>query len=144
MSTIAFQGIASSTNKIYEIIAKVKSFSVKNEWVISNSEADSILVIPHHKCEPLFFSFDKKLKFSGLVKTVYAPIDVHYQLVSLFFEVKPLFKKLIIDDETGYWDSFIEEKENKKLKEIVSFPEVSKELIISKPLILPEYAAPAG
>lgn len=143
MTTIAYQGIAPSVEKVLELIAEVQKFSVVHGWQIEGKDVDSIMVVPHPKCESISITFDKKFRFSGFTKTVYAPVEIHHQIVALFFEIKPLLKKLIVDDGTGYWDSFLEANLKKQIKEIVIFPEVKKEAIISGQLMLPEHATKA-
>jgi hypothetical protein len=54
-----------------------------------------------------------------------------------------MLKKLHLEDETGYWDSFLEANLKKEFKKIVVFPEVKQEAIISRQLILPEHATNA-
>ncbi|MFC5648689.1 hypothetical protein ACFPYJ_06025 [Paenibacillus solisilvae] len=124
MIIIAYQGIAPSMDKVHEVVAEVQKFSVTHGWQIESNDVDSIVVTPHPKCESISIAYDRKLRFSGFTKTVYAPVEIHHKIVVLFFEIKPLLKKLIIEDSTGYWDSFLEANLKKQIKEIVIFPEV--------------------
>jgi hypothetical protein len=55
----------------------------------------------------------------------------------------PLFKKLIIEDDTGYWDAYVESRLNKPIREIIDFPEIRESEVISGHLILPSYASDA-
>jgi hypothetical protein len=110
VTTIVYQGKASSIEYSHKIIAKVNDLSIALDWKIETMEENMIVVTPHPKCESLSFIFDYKLKIEGFMKTVYAPVEIHKQLVTLLFEVKPLFKKLIIKDDTGYWDAYVESR----------------------------------
>lgn len=143
MTTIAYQGIAPTMDKVHKVVAEVQKFSVTHGWQIESNDVDSIVVTPHPKCESISIVFDKHLSFSDFTKTVYAPVEIHHQIVVLFLEIKPLLKKLTIDDGSGYWDSFLEANLKKKIKEIVFFPEVKKEAIISGQLMLPEHSTKA-
>lgn len=140
MTSITYQGMAHSTVHLHTIIAKVREFALAHGWKIESNVLDLIVVSPHPQCESIAISFDKKLRFSGVTKTAYSPVEIHHQITEFFLEIKPLLKRLRIDDDTGYWDSFLEASLNKKSRKLVVFPEVRQEEIISGQLFLSEHA----
>jgi hypothetical protein len=72
VTTIAYQGSATSVENTHKIIAKVNDLSIALDWKIVKMEENTIEVTPHPKCESLSFVFDDKLKIEGFIKTVYA------------------------------------------------------------------------
>ncbi|MEK3884397.1 hypothetical protein [Paenibacillus sp. PL2-23] len=140
MTSIAYQGIAHSTVHVPAIIEKVREFALSYGWKIERNALDFIVVTPHRQCESIVIAFDQKLRFSGVTKTVYSPVEIHHQISEFFFAIKPLLKRLRIDDDTGYWDAFLEERLNKKSRELVIFPDVKQDKIITEQLFLSKHA----
>lgn len=143
MTTIAYQGTAASMDHVHAILAKVQQFTLAHGWKVESSGSDHIVVMPHPRCESIAICFNSKLRFSDVTKTIYAPVETHHEIAEFFFEIKPLLKRLRVDDDTGYWYSFLEERLKKKSRELLVFPEVRQEEIISGQLALPAYATSA-
>lgn len=136
--SIHYEGTASSFESVSSILSRVELYSNENNWKIDAIDKNNIIVIPHPKCESLSFVFNDNLKFSGCTKTGYAPTEIHEQVVKLFFEIKPHFKKLKIDDESGYWDAYQDVIRNKPIREIIDFPVASESDVIKEILYLPD------
>jgi len=66
--------------------------------------------------EPLVFEFSKKNKINGFCKWNGEDLDEFYKIIDMFYELKPLFKLLKVDDDEGIWNEFIAQKNPCKIK----------------------------
>lgn len=140
-TTIHYEGKAKKENEV-KILRYVQDYARSNEWYINSSEPNSIMVTPHPDSESIVIRFNKDLKFSGFVKTGFAPTNIHKQVVKLFYEIKPMLKRLAIEDESGYWLEYIEKESGHIAKDLMEFPTLSeKDVIKSELLQLPLYAS---
>ena len=60
---------------------------------------------PHENSEPFRLEFDRDLYVQEYIKTQFAPIEVHVQIVELLNLLKPLFEDLQVFDEGEYFDT---------------------------------------
>jgi len=63
------------------------------------------VIYTHPDCEPLAFNFDKRGKVNSWVKTQFAGAEVHVQIVDLLARIKPFFKRLNVEDDTGFTEN---------------------------------------
>ena len=63
------------------------------------------IIRPHENSEPLRFEFDEKRFLQGFVKTQFAPIQVHIQIIDLLRQLSFCFVDLSVSDEGEYWDT---------------------------------------
>ncbi|MGC5325384.1 hypothetical protein [Brevibacillus sp. SYSU BS000544] len=54
----------------------------------------AVLEKVNKQTESIGFIFDENQQISGFVKTGFAPNEIHEQVAKLFYELKPLMKKL--------------------------------------------------
>lgn len=141
--TIHYEGKAGK-EKVIAILQHIEDFAELHEWLVASKTSRSIVVAPHPECEALMIKFNEACAFSGFVKTGFAPTKVHKQVVQLFYEIKPILKRLVIQDESGYWLEYMEEKSGRSVKELVeaNFP-AANECVVIKPelLHLPPWAS---
>ncbi len=123
--TIHYEGAATSPDAVVKILAAVTAFAKKNRWkvedvsaakgtlkrVIDEKDKDyegritGIVVRVSDNCEPLHFQFGDDLFMQDYVKTQFAGADVHIQIVQLLDSLRPMFRKITVDDEGEYWDT---------------------------------------
>jgi hypothetical protein len=60
------------------------------------------VIDPHPDCEPLIFDFDYDWRMSGWVKTSFAPIEIHVEIVELLRNAESCFINFRLDDEGEY------------------------------------------
>jgi hypothetical protein len=140
-TTIHYDGTAKKENED-KILRYIEDYSRRNEWQININVTNSILVSPHPDCDSLLIRFNENQKFSGFIKTVFAPTEIHKQVVKLFYEIKPMLKHLTIEDESGYWLEYVDKVSEHTAKELTDFPTISeKNLIMPELLQLPIHAS---
>ena len=123
--TIHYEGTAASPDSVVKILAAVTAFAKKNKWkiedasitkgrlqrVIDEKDKDyegkitGVVIRVADNCEPLHFQFGEDLFMQDYVKTQFAGIDVHIQIVHLFESLRPYFKKIDVYDEGDYWEA---------------------------------------
>ncbi len=66
------------------------------------------------------------MRLSSYTKTVFAPEEIHCEIIKLLYTIKKHFKKLIVLDETGFWDEYVDsfKKSADNLK--LSLPELNE------------------
>lgn len=123
--TIHYEGHASSTNSVEQILAAATSFAKKHGWKIEDASAPKgalqrvideknadyegritgITIRPGERCEPLHLQFGDDLFMQDFVKTQFAGADTHIAIIELLAALKPHFRSLRIDDEAEYWQT---------------------------------------
>jgi len=123
--TIHFEGTASSSSAIAQIIAIATAFAKKRGWQIKDASAKTgkiprvieekdkddegkitgVVLYPPKMCEPVYLQFGDDLFMQDYVKTQFSGVTIHLEVIALFDELKPHFKKLSVDDEGEYWET---------------------------------------
>ena len=80
----------------------------EEEWDYTGP-TKGIVVYLHEDCDPVRLEFDRDLYVQEFVKTQFAGVFVHSELVRLLRDVRPFFVELKVDDEGEYWDRQDEE-----------------------------------
>jgi hypothetical protein len=79
-----------------------------------------IKIEPDEDCDPLFFNFDANWKIDDFVKTSFAEIEVHKQIIDLFELLAAFGFPFIILDDSDYYpekDSAVLEKSRERFYE---------------------------
>jgi len=63
------------------------------------------VIYPAEMSEPLYLVFGGKGKLDNFIKTQFAGVDTHIDVINLLDAVKPFFKLLDIIDEGRYWET---------------------------------------
>lgn len=121
--TIHFEGKLKDEASYDSCVDRVRTFAEPREWVVLDIESavrelsrvrdekpwdyvgstKGIAVIPHPDSEPLRFEFDNELFVQEYIKTQFAPIDTHIDVVRLLREMQELFVVLRVEDEGEYY-----------------------------------------
>lgn len=123
--TIHYEGTATSPDAVGKILAAVTAVAQKNHWKIEGASVargklrrvieeknkdyegriSGVVVRVSDNCEPLYFRFGDDLFMQDYVKTQFAGVDAHIQIVELLKSLRPHFRKLEILDEGDFWDT---------------------------------------
>ena|SRR5260370_19683036 len=76
----------------------------ETEWDYKGSTKGIILYI-HEDCDPLRLEFDQDLYIQEFVKTQFAGVGTHIQLIALLREFQVFFVDLKVEDEGEYWET---------------------------------------
>jgi len=107
--TIHYAGQLWSDDSLNELIDRAEVLASKLGWyfertrVQPDSPPRGFVVFPHHDCEPLRIEADARLKFSGWVKTQFAGVEIHIQVVRFLRELRSFFRRFGTRDEGEYW-----------------------------------------
>lgn len=132
--TIHYEGTARKAN-VVKVLSYIEDYARINEWQISTCETNSIMISPHPDCETLGFCINENQRFTGFVKTSFAPLEIHQKIVKLFYEIKPMLKSLTIEDESGYWFEYSEKATGQTANELTEFPGLSEKDIVNPELL---------
>jgi hypothetical protein len=113
--TIFYKGILENNRKEGDILDIVSRHVRSINAEIAQSEAPIIINFLNEKSESLAFDLKGK-KIDGFFKWNGENLGDFYRLCDMFFELKPLFKCLKIDDDEGAWHEYIAQKEKCKIK----------------------------
>jgi len=64
-----------------------------------------IILYLHEDCEPLNLEFDRDLYIQEWVKTHFAGVRTHVELITLLRDVEQYFEALKVEDEGEYWET---------------------------------------
>lgn len=89
-----------------EIPEKVRTLMrVWNEtdWDYTGSTS-GIEIYPHEACDPFRLEFDGDCYIQEYVKTQFAPIQIHIDLIDLLERLRSTFLSLEVVDESDFWE----------------------------------------
>ena len=121
--TIRFEGELKDEHALADVLAIAKSFSDEHRWPYHPIDQDwvklsrvreekdwsyegpvrGLEIQPHEDSEPLRLEFDRDFYVQDWIKTQFAPVAVHVQLVELLRILRPWFATLSVDDEGEYF-----------------------------------------
>lgn len=64
-----------------------------------------IVIYVHEDCDPLRLEFDCDLYVQEFVKTQFAGVEIHIDVLKLLKAIEPFFCQLNVDDEGEWWES---------------------------------------
>jgi hypothetical protein len=64
-----------------------------------------IVIYLHEDCDPVRFEFDRDLYIQEFVKTQFAGVSVHLELIKLLRDIEQFFEELKVEDEGEYWET---------------------------------------
>lgn len=123
--TVHFEGKLKNEDALTALISRVEEVAKAMTWlteVFENSEATllrvrdekdwdyrgptrGVMLYIHEDCDPLRLEFDQDLYIQEFVKTQFAGVRVHIQLIALLRDFQDFFLDLKVEDEGEYWDS---------------------------------------
>jgi hypothetical protein len=123
--TIHYEGYATSTNAVGLVISIATAFAKNHDWAVKDVSVEKgklervideknkdyegrvtgIILYPGKNCEPLCFQFGYDLFMQDYTKTQFAGAALHVDIIALLDELKPQFRKFVIEDEGEYWET---------------------------------------
>src|SRR5262249_41891195 len=100
--TIHYSGSLRSAKEVDQLVATASSFARDRGWQVE-SRLDGVVLRPHPRCEQVELLFKGAKLAQSWTKTQFAGADVHVAVIELFRTLKPIFSRLAIKDEAGYW-----------------------------------------
>ena len=64
-----------------------------------------IILYIHEDCDPVRFEFDLELYVQEFVKTQFAGVPAHLELIKLLKDLREFFEVLKVEDEGEYWET---------------------------------------
>lgn len=105
--TISYTATLNRRTAIAPFLAAARKEAKALGWPVPRAKAGSqvLEVYPHPESEPVIFDFSKSLTCEHFVKTSFAPLRTHIQVVEFLRSLQPLLKSLTVEDECEYWDT---------------------------------------
>lgn len=105
--TIAYTLRLARRDQITEFLKAARAEARRLGWKAQPARAGAAVfeVLPHPKCEPVRFDFSKSLTADEIVKTSFAPLKAHVEVVAFLRALEPLAKSLKVDDECEFWET---------------------------------------
>ena len=76
----------------------------EKDWEYTGPVKGIVLYI-HENCDPLRLEFDRDLYVQEFIKTQFAGVEIHIDVLKLLKAIEPFFRKLTVDDEGEWWES---------------------------------------
>ena len=70
-----------------------------------NGPAKGIVRYIHEDCDPVRLEFDRELYIQEFVKTQFAGVPAHLELIKLLRDLQQFFEELTVEDEGEYWQT---------------------------------------
>jgi hypothetical protein len=99
---IHFEGTARSEAAARQVVDEAIAFAKAHGWAVQREPAGAVL-FPHTWCEPVELIFEERNLVRASVKTQYAGVQVHADVVALLRALEPRFERLKVADEGEYW-----------------------------------------
>jgi hypothetical protein len=74
------------------------------EWDYKGPTKGIILYV-HEDCDPVRLEFDRDLYLQEFVKTQFAGVPAHLELIALLRDLQKFFEGLTVEDEGEYWET---------------------------------------
>ena len=123
--TVHFEGKLRDEQAYAKLVADATDFAAKNGWAAETftiarttlkrvrEEKDwdytgptkGLELRPHPSSEPLRLEFDENLYVQEYIKTQFAPVAIHMQVVTLLRKLASYFTTLEVFDEGEYFDT---------------------------------------
>jgi hypothetical protein len=95
-----------SRAKVEPFLAAARKEGLRRRWKKPRAGAPYVLeLFPHPRCEPVLLDFSGSLCCDCYVKSGFAPMRTHVQLVEFLRALRPLAKSMKVEDEFGYWET---------------------------------------
>lgn len=105
--TISYTVRLASRKSIPAFLAAAASEGRRRKWKVQRGAKDAatLEMLPHAKCDPVRLDFTDSLTCEEFVKTSFAPLRTHVQIVEFLKVIQPLAKSLHVEDECEYWET---------------------------------------
>jgi hypothetical protein len=123
--TVHFEGKLESADAFDALVRRVQEIARKKALLtelFENSDAmllrvrdeeewdykgptKGIIFYLHEDCDPLRLEFDRDLYIQEFVKTQFAGVPTHIELISILRDLQQFFSDLKVEDEGEYWET---------------------------------------
>jgi hypothetical protein len=159
--TIHFEGSLHDQARFAQVVGAAKSLAECEGWgweaieekvvtlkrVLNEQARDytgptrGIVLYPHENSEPLRLEFDGDLFVQEFIKTQFAPVQIHVQIVRFLKDIAPHFKAFTVCDEGEYWETeAVEVLENHRR----TISQLLREQLAARPDLVGPVALPTG
>lgn len=108
-------------------------FYVKNDEVVEyNGPTRGMLIQPHKDAETLRLIFDNKLYLHSFIKTQFAPIQTHVEVIDFLRTIESRFENFKVMDEGEYYETDDLELLRQKLNQLSGLINKTEKLIENK------------
>jgi hypothetical protein len=123
--TVHFEGKLKSENAFAALLQRVQQLAKAQTWLTEIFECGEVTLLRvrnetewdykgptkgivlyiHEDCDPLRLEFDQDLYIQEFVKTQFAGVRTHVQLIALLREFQVFFAEIKVEDEGEYWET---------------------------------------
>lgn len=123
--TIHFEGFLRNDASVTDLIRGATVFAQQRHWateeihssqvrltrVIDEQDVDyegpvhGVVLYPHEDCDPVRLEVGSDLFVQEFVKTQFAGVGTHQEVIALLRAVEPLFERLTVEDEGELWET---------------------------------------
>lgn len=123
--TVHFEGSLRDEDAYLAAIASARQFAEQLQWpmeVINEDETilqrvrdeekwdyvgpvKGLAIQPHENSDPLRLEFERSLYVQEYIKTQFAPLQTHIDVIRLLKTLSPYFRHLEVDDEGEYFET---------------------------------------
>ncbi len=105
---IYFNGKLESEEHYLGLVMFSTNYALEHNWKVTNIETDGkvgIKLLVHQFCDPIFLRFGADWICQDYIKTQFAGVDCHIEVIKFFREIESFFKEFSVFDEGEYWDT---------------------------------------
>jgi hypothetical protein len=123
--TIHFEGRLQNVDDLRQLLNEARTYASSKGWPLTEIPlqvrkldrvkdeeywdyeglTSGIEITPHPNSEPLRFEFDENGFLQEYVKTQFAPIDIHIEVVELLRQIERFFEEFEVIDESDFWET---------------------------------------
>jgi len=123
--TVHFDGKLRGEQAFADLLRRVEETAKAKKWLTERFENDEVTLLRvrgeeewdykgpttgivlylHEDCDPVRLEFDKDLYVQEFVKTQFAGVAAHLELIELLRDLQQFFEDLRVEDEGEYWDT---------------------------------------
>jgi hypothetical protein len=124
--TVHFKGKLRGEEALAALFRRVEETARARTWLTEKFENDEVTLLRigpdeedwdykgptrgitlylHEDCEPLKLEFDRDLYIQQWVKTQFAGVRIHLELIALLRDIQEFFEDLKVEDEGEYWET---------------------------------------
>jgi hypothetical protein len=123
--TVHFEGKLRSEKAFVDLLRRVEATAKTKTWLTEKFEISEVTLLRvrgdeewdykgptkgvilyvHEDCDPVRLEFDRDLYLQEFVKTQFAGVPAHLELIALLRDLQKFFEGLKVEDEGEYWET---------------------------------------
>ena len=123
--TIHFEGRVGDDSSLDKTVALARAFAEEHDWPVEEIQESNktlqriegeedhdyvgpvrgLRIQPHPNSDPLWLEFDEEFFVQDFIKTQFAGVELHLQVIALFEQLEPFFETLRIEDEGEFLET---------------------------------------